>query len=556
MSGAKIEIQGVTESFLVDYSLYYVARKATNDAATNLARLQADLAAAKLVEKPLFLPPGQTYNINAAWSISGNNVEIVCGSGTSIVQETSTEHGIVLDTTSPPQYLTFRNLTLEGTGATTSTKAGIYGRKGDNSYLCGDIDLWNCRISDFDKGVELRNVVKFFTHRMDVVDNRIGIEQDKVDTYLHENIRIVGTTGADITNSACFVMKGGNFGGCIKVGEFGGKRIARFAEVSEASKINLEGCNGEGFTSSQVITCDNSQNYIRMANCRVLPKVGAAATDSVISINGGGTTVATTIDLTNVSDFSPLRAVEVYNGTSSPVSRGAEVKVTRTATQGGAVVDEYYLQQDRRVYSGALPVSSNERGQLFVKAATGAGTDTWLDNLIAEVKDTKTGQSRHVSLLNDMLCQVLDVGTTVNSDAGTETTVFTATIPANYLSSNGESVHIKMHGGTAANANNKRWRMKINGATVFDTGVLTPNGEKWRFNADLQRGSGGINWDVCMLSNGVGIGTLIDYNTSLASPTADITITLTVEATAASDIVTREKKAIWFRDKSDITFTT
>lgn len=88
---------------------------------------------------------------------------------------------------------------------------------------------------------------------------------------------------------------------------------------------------------------------------------------------------------------------------------------------------------------------------------------------------------------------VLCKGTGSAPASTSEEILATCTIPANTLSANGSSLRVEFFGHTAANANNKRYRIRIGGiggAIVYDSGAVAANnlnisqlGRVWRLSA-------------------------------------------------------------------------
>ena len=498
--------------------------------------------------------------------IDGTGIKITGINKAKIIQKDILHNGLTLSESTPPASLSISNLSLAGQGYATHLTAGIYGRRASGAYFFSDINLINIGISGFDMGLDFRNIVKLYTNNVSVYSCRVGYNMDKVDTYLIENTRIVGSSStADIPNSVCFKFSDQSFGGKVVMGEFGGEHIARFCEISgDGVEAVFEGCNLELFTSAQVntITSTGAHTFV-FRDGRCTRRLDGANTDAFISMNTSGNRV-NSVEIVNLSDW-PFsgRVVETYGGNSGPTVSGAPVKLTYTTSAAAAATAEYLVNvgvRDWPVTASALPVSSVLRGEtiLWTPSTITRGTDDWMQAPMHKLYNNRSGTVQWFTSINAQLMQVIGSTQDGSSVVGTGT-ILTATLPAGMLYNTGESISLRISGKTAANTNSKQIRIKLNGYILFDSAVFTSSGVDWKLDFECHTGNGHEKWDaqlfVADVAYGINGTKLASGDTGPAtwygnSATAGVFTVETVTPTAAGDVTYRNGKAFWSRGPS------
>jgi hypothetical protein len=133
----------------------------------------------------------------------------------------------------------------------------------------------------------------------------------------------------------------------------------------------------------------------------------------------------------------------------------------------------YYLQDGTAIF-GCLGspegVILADRGSLAIDVNTGLHYRKATNNVTTGwVVDS--GNTAVRQLISD---------TGFGNGAGVETTLLTATVPANTLTANNDAFRIALAGESAANANNKQLRWYFPTATIFfDTGPIAMNNRDW-----------------------------------------------------------------------------
>jgi hypothetical protein len=147
----------------------------------------------------------------------------------------------------------------------------------------------------------------------------------------------------------------------------------------------------------------------------------------------------------------------------------------------------------------------------------------------------------------------LDIGGTLHIDTtpvgniGTgEDTLITYTMDANTLNVNGNYLEILAWGITAANANNKRIKLKVGSTILLDTGSVAANNASWFLNVRFIRTSGSSEQAIAsILSNAfTNSSTYTDVSEDL---TTNLDIFCTGEATTDDDIVQKGLLIKWFK---------
>lgn len=121
----------------------------------------------------------------------------------------------------------------------------------------------------------------------------------------------------------------------------------------------------------------------------------------------------------------------------------------------------------------------------------------------------------------------------------TEITAHTYTLPANSLSANGKAVRVRAWGTTAANANNKTWKLQWGGTDIYTTGAVAANAKNWAIEATIIRTAAGAQ-DIHVTGhfNGALI-TASNITTATENEATDLAITSRIQngTASANDIV-------------------
>jgi hypothetical protein len=143
----------------------------------------------------------------------------------------------------------------------------------------------------------------------------------------------------------------------------------------------------------------------------------------------------------------------------------------------------------------------------------------------------------------------LHTGTTqTGNTAGTETDLYSFSVPASTLSTNGNALHLECGGTFAGTANtDKRLRLKFGATTLYDTGALAiTSATAWtlmanvlRTGAATQKGSTAFTSSSAVLPAGAG------YSTAAETLSGAVTIKITGQGTGASDVVGEWCKLEW-----------
>lgn len=137
--------------------------------------------------------------------------------------------------------------------------------------------------------------------------------------------------------------------------------------------------------------------------------------------------------------------------------------------------------------------------------------------------------------------------TTTSNVSSSETDLWSQSIPANVLSSDGDAIHFKFGGTIQTSINSKTLKVKFGGTTIFDSTAQNPvaatdwllEGTIWRTGAATQKALVGLN------TTGGSAFVFCDYATSTA--TLSLAQILVVTGTGgASTEVTFEAGRIWF----------
>jgi hypothetical protein len=539
-----------------DYGAGEVESAATNDTA-----IAAAISAAKTNRRRVLIP-GNSYDISAAIEISGNDIQLIGLPGATLTQTDDTLPAVTVDLDGQFYGCVIEDVTFVGQSADTHAAAGISFRRTDGGYCGSLLKLNRVTVQGFETGLDMRNIVNVDCDACSIQGCKIGILADKLDTGVYRGGRIVGNGAGNSdlpAGSVAVKVANGTFAfGLVDGVELGGLYLEKLAEIS-TGRLLVERCNIENFEGPQVVTLeDESTAYFASVRNRTSFS-GLTSSDAFVSAQctATGTPTVMIVDTPTVT----IRQLEAWDGASglrSPIIAGDAVMVTTASTAGGAAVATWLNPGGGvRSYSttALLPISSSTQGNLMLlqTGSTDYTPDGHLTNLLLETYNNKIGAKRKSSLVNDALARVIDADNQVASSGALETSLVDNTWDARQIATNGERVMLEAFGTTAANANGKRWRVKLGGQTCFDSGSLAANAEDWHLRVIAQRSSGGIRVLTTMTATtGSTIGHTVTSFLCTASVNAALQLLLTGQGGADSDIVMHASKTIWDRDAADI----
>lgn len=129
-----------------------------------------------------------------------------------------------------------------------------------------------------------------------------------------------------------------------------------------------------------------------------------------------------------------------------------------------------------------------------------------------------------------------------NTDAA-ETTMQEFQIDFNTLSNVGTSIQIVAAGKTAANANNKTYKVKLGSTTLFDSGAIALNDKDWTFRGEIV-----ANGSTSQIFYGEfcsdGSSPIVQTITATEDLGTNLTVEFTGQGTATGDITQYFYKAV------------
>lgn len=160
------------------------------------------------------------------------------------------------------------------------------------------------------------------------------------------------------------------------------------------------------------------------------------------------------------------------------------------------------------------------------------------------------------SLNNNALMRPLAYGNEVSSTTS-ETDLLSYTAGIAQLYTNGETIYLRAHGTTAANANNKQIKFYLGGSLMLDFGAIAADNTPWNLEIRVQRGfSGSGNLKIVGILTGMSASPIVKVNQSAAFDSATSVYRLTATTpTANADLVMNAAKLVWERDTTPVITT-
>jgi hypothetical protein len=136
--------------------------------------------------------------------------------------------------------------------------------------------------------------------------------------------------------------------------------------------------------------------------------------------------------------------------------------------------------------------------------------------------------------------------TTAGNTGSSETDLFATTVKANTLASNGDAIRYTVAGTFAANANNKRIRVRLGSAVIFDSNSQAVNSGEWSLNGLIIRtGATSQKCTASLSTSNTSFPSHSDYATSSETLSQDLTLKVTAQATSNSDITGELWRSNW-----------
>ncbi len=111
-------------------------------------------------------------------------------------------------------------------------------------------------------------------------------------------------------------------------------------------------------------------------------------------------------------------------------------------------------------------------------------------------------------------------------------------------------MELNIGGKTASNANDKRILVKLNGSTMFDSGLLALNGKHWDLKFVMQADSSYEKWRAVLTTDDSAVGIVMDEGDSnpvYGNSASDLVFTVDAVCVGASDISYRCGHSMWRR---------
>jgi hypothetical protein len=223
-----------------------------------------------------------------------------------------------------------------------------------------------------------------------------------------------------------------------------------------------------------------------------------------------------------------LSSSEIINGEWKWCSYNSNVYVTIRNAGNSAYEGNYYITsastatnlQNYFIYNHHYQLDHVDSTYAWAGMRMQAGTGTEVLDAVGQIETNLT-----------------QAGTDAGID---EDTIWSYTLPANTLATNGDAVRVTAWGTYASNGNNKTLKFKYDSATHLTTGVQTYNGVAWRIDAIIAR-VGASSQDLNVMLNVSAQSPNVQFGTDAADLTGDTVIAITGEnGSAVADEITFE----------------
>lgn len=304
-------------------------------------------------------------------------------------------------------------------------------------------------------------------------------------------------------------------------------------------------------------TASATKGQVRVGDGSTYPvlfqQLSGDTTKTQVLINRSTAVDAEILHLSGSGDSSP----EVLIRDASSGTGGPQLRLDRTAVPIGANQSLGSIK-----YCGNNGCY-NEVGIKSTAAWSGAGPSYfWVGvgdaagnvaNEVFRAANAEAGGTQIVA--GGALTTKVSVGGTLNTSttqtgntASTETDLYSFSVPASTLLTNGNALHLECGGTFAGSANtDKRLRVKYGATTLYDSGALAiTSAASWtllanvlRTGAATQKGSAAFNSSSSVLTASAG------YSAAAETLSGAVTIKITGQGTGASDVVGEWCKLEW-----------
>ena len=266
---------------------------------------------------------------------------------------------------------------------------------------------------------------------------------------------------------------------------------------------------------------------------------------------------------TSFQDTTSFYGISTFNASSTSISGAANHNVTQSRTVIAATAGKNLTYQaggcvsaGTNLAGGSIILKSgiatgNGASQIdlyTVRGSQGSGTTDRTPALKATLSGLDLGVTAGASTTLAKLTGTLFYSTTTVGSNGTptETDLWTMSIPANALFTNGDSISFYMVGTTANNINNKRLRLYFGLTTIFDTTATAEQNSKWELRGNVIRtGAATQKCYASLIAGSKWGGTTVQYVVGGETLSSAVTFRITGLGVAASDIVFEMGKVIY-----------
>ncbi len=302
--------------------------------------------------------------------------------------------------------------------------------------------------------------------------------------------------------------------------------------VSGMRAMNFQGIHSGSNTNPSCTSLFTSTNTVNPSGTVTMIGVQPTAASGVASTQGTKLYEAVRAAVTDVGGHSG-GTIRAY---------GLRVLVMPAFTGAGTITtwgincdDDIQLSTDKKLlFEGSATV----KGDTYMTwNATSLNTFINGTNAI-QTTATQTGVIAGSSTSYAKVGGVIDVNTTQVGNVGAgEDDLITYTIPANVLNTNGDQIRFRMAGTFAANANNKRVRIKYGATTLLDTTALAFNNADWTAHGTIVRTGATTQKAICEFASGSALLTSsCDYTAPAETLSGTVVLKATGEATSNNDI--------------------
>lgn len=346
---------------------------------------------------------------------------------------------------------------------------------------------------------------------------------------------------------------------------------SRIININETSSVVTNGI-------FMTLVHNGSTGAVRAMNFTVTHSGSAGAPTATSSFTAAhtndstGTTTILGVSGTATCDAQITQGTKVYNGVRGEIIdnngthtggtvRAAVIQALAPPTFAGAATTHVWAG----LFAGDLQVNQNNKLLLdgnnntkgdtyWTYSSTNTDVEFFLDNtkLLNWDEDvmqfeTILGSKAGTSSTYAKIGGTINVNTTAVGNVGAgEDDLMTYTVPANVLAVNGDRLEFRMAGTFAANANNKRVRIKYGATTLLDTTALAFNAAEWAVNGQIIRTGATTQKAICVFSSSSTLlTTTTDYTTPGETLSGTVVLKATGEATSNDDITEEMSTVMW-----------